>query len=64
MSEILGKNKKLVNQVFNKVYDKYDLMNDLMSLGIHRDWKNKLVKMINPSEGDKLIDVGCGTGDI
>ena len=64
MSENLQKNRKLVEQVFNKVYDKYDLMNDIMSLGSHRVWKKNLVTMMNPTKGRTLIDVGCGTGDI
>ena len=64
MSENLQKNRKLVEQVFNKVYDKYDLMNDIMSLGSHRIWKKNLITMMNPTKGRTLIDVGCGTGDI
>ena len=55
---------KLVKKVFNKVYDKYDLMNDIMSLGTHRIWKKNLVSWINPSKYDKIIDVASGTGDI
>ena len=55
---------KLVNKVFNKVYDKYDLMNDIMSLGTHRLWKKNLVSWINPSKNNKIIDVASGTGDI
>jgi demethylmenaquinone methyltransferase / 2-methoxy-6-polyprenyl-1,4-benzoquinol methylase len=54
----------LVNSVFSKVYKKYDLMNDIMSLGIHRIWKNKLIDWMNPQPNDKLIDVASGTGDI
>ena len=54
----------LVKNVFNKVYDKYDLMNDFMSLGIHRIWKKDLIQLMNPSKGKKLIDVACGTGDL
>ena len=64
MSENLQKNKNLVKNVFDAVYDKYDLMNDLMSLGAHRYWKNNFIKMMNPYPGQSLIDVGCGTGDI
>ena len=61
----LHKNKKkLVTKVFNDVFDKYDIMNDLMSLGIHRRWKKKLVQMMNPSKDCRLLDVGSGTGDI
>ena len=64
MQQSLQQKKGLVQNVFNKVYDKYDLMNDLMSLGAHRSWKNNLIKMMNPSVNQNLIDVGCGTGDI
>ena len=55
---------KLVNSVFSKVYDKYDLMNDIMSLGIHRIWKDKFIDWMNPSRNSTLIDVASGTGDI
>ncbi len=64
MSQNLQQNRDLVKSVFDNVYDKYDLMNDIMSLGAHRSWKKKLVNMMNPSINDSLIDVGCGTGDI
>jgi len=60
---ILDKSK-LVNSVFTKVYKKYDLMNDIMSLGIHRLWKEKFVEWMNPNPSSKLIDVASGTGDI
>ena len=53
-----------VNEVFNKVSNKYDLMNDLMSLGVHRIWKRNLIDWINPSRNTKLIDMSSGTGDI
>ena len=55
---------KLVNSVFSKVYKKYDLMNDVMSLGIHRIWKDKFIDWMNPSRNSSLIDVASGTGDI
>ena len=55
---------KLVNSVFSKVSRKYDLMNDIMSLGIHRIWKDKFIDWMNPSQNAKLIDVASGTGDI
>ena len=55
---------KLVNSVFSKVYRKYDLMNDIMSFGIHRIWKDKFIDWMNPSQDSKLIDVASGTGDI
>ena len=59
------KNKaKLVNSVFSQVYNKYDLMNDIMSLGIHRIWKNRFIDWMSPSRNSSLIDVASGTGDI
>ncbi|MBD1148979.1 MAG: bifunctional demethylmenaquinone methyltransferase/2-methoxy-6-polyprenyl-1,4-benzoquinol methylase [Pelagibacteraceae bacterium TMED201] len=64
MQQYLQNKKGLVQNVFDKVYDKYDLMNDFMSLGIHRIWKKNFINMINPCSNKKLIDVACGTGDI
>ena len=64
MNQVLQQKKGFVKDVFNKVFKKYDLMNDLMSLGIHRIWKKNLIQMMNPSNNKKLIDVACGTGDI
>jgi|TARA_B110001452_G_scaffold261371_1_gene260101 demethylmenaquinone methyltransferase/2-methoxy-6-polyprenyl-1,4-benzoquinol methylase len=55
---------KLVNSVFNEVYKKYDIMNDLMSFGAHRIWKKNLITWMNPQEGESLIDVASGTGDL
>jgi len=64
MKNIIQNKEKLVNSVFSKVYDKYDLMNDIMSLGIHRIWKDKFIDWMNPSRYSSLIDVASGTGDI
>jgi len=64
MQQYLQNKKGLVQEVFDKVYDKYDLMNDIMSLGVHRSWKKNLINMMNPSKNQNLIDVACGTGDI
>ncbi len=64
MQQYLQNKKGLVKGVFDQVYSKYDLMNDFMSLGIHRFWKKNLINMMNPSLNKKLIDVACGTGDI
>ena len=64
MQQYLQNKKGLVQNVFDQVYDQYDLMNDFMSLGVHRLWKKNLLNMMNPSHNDKLIDVACGTGDI
>jgi len=55
---------KLVNSVFDKVYKNYDLMNDIMSFGVHRLWKKNLVSWMNPQLGNKIIDVASGTGDL
>ena len=54
----------LVRQVFESVAPRYDLMNDLMSGGVHRLWKNALVDVVNPRPGEKFLDVAGGTGDI
>ena len=64
MQQYLQNKKGLVQSVFDRVYDKYDLMNDFMSFGIHRIWKKNLINMMNPSLNKNLIDVACGTGDI
>jgi len=64
MQQNLQNKKGLVENVFNQVYNKYDLMNDFMSMGVHRYWKKSLINMMNPRVSRKLIDVACGTGDI
>lgn len=53
-----------VNNVFKNVAPKYDLMNDLMSLYIHRLWKDYFISKLKPLPGTKLLDVAGGTGDI
>jgi len=54
----------LVRALFDSVADRYDLMNDLMSAGIHRWWKREMVAWLNPRPGQLLLDVAGGTGDI
>lgn len=54
----------LVKEVFDSVAGKYDIMNDLMSLGIHRLWKRELLTMLDPRPYHKLLDLAAGTGDI
>ena len=54
----------IVSKVFQDVYKKYDLMNDIMSLGVHRLWKKSFIDWLNPQQNTKLIDVASGTGDI
>ncbi len=56
--------KILVNNVFNKVSPKYDLMNDLASFGLHRYWKNELINWLAPQKHQRLADLAGGTGDI
>ena len=64
MKSSIQNKDKLVNSVFSKVHKKYDLMNDILSLGIHRVWKNKFIDWLNPQFNESLIDVASGTGDI
>src|SRR5205085_9428951 len=59
--------QRLVNDVFASVAGRYDLMNDLMSGGLHRLWKRELISLLNAPRGAtpfKLLDVAGGTGDI
>ena len=56
--------QNLVNYVFNSVAHKYDLMNDITSLGIHRSWKNDLINWLAPQKNQNLADIAGGTGDI
>ena len=59
-----GDKQKLVGQVFSSVARNYDLMNDLMSLGIHRVWKRYFVATAQAKPGDRVLDLAGGTGDI
>jgi demethylmenaquinone methyltransferase/2-methoxy-6-polyprenyl-1,4-benzoquinol methylase len=54
----------LVHGVFSRVASKYDVMNDLMSLGIHRIWKDAMIDWLAPRSGQRLLDVAGGTGDV
>src|ERR1700731_4634508 len=63
----LGDKQTLVNDVFHSVAQRYDLMNDLMSVGLHRVWKDMMINALNPPRSDApfaLLDVAGGTGDI
>ena len=64
MKSTIQEKRKLVNSVFSSVNKNYDLMNDIMSFGIHRLWKEKLIDWMSPQAGSSLIDVASGTGDI
>ncbi|MTH99749.1 bifunctional demethylmenaquinone methyltransferase/2-methoxy-6-polyprenyl-1,4-benzoquinol methylase UbiE [Roseibium sp. RKSG952] len=63
-----GSKQALVDDVFHKVADRYDVMNDLMSGGLHRVWKDAMVSVLHPPKSDsagwRLLDVAGGTGDI
>ena len=63
----LDEKQGMVDDVFRSVARRYDLMNDLMSGGLHRAWKDALVTAVNPPHGEqpfRLIDVAGGTGDV
>ena len=53
-----------VADVFHSVADKYDLMNDIMSLGSHRLWKKQMISWLSPNKNTVLLDMSSGTGDI
>jgi demethylmenaquinone methyltransferase/2-methoxy-6-polyprenyl-1,4-benzoquinol methylase len=53
-----------VNDLFDTIAPRYDLINDLQSLGLHRLWKRRLVRLACPSPGQRALDLCCGTGDV
>nr|XP_049698871.1 2-methoxy-6-polyprenyl-1,4-benzoquinol methylase, mitochondrial [Helicoverpa armigera] len=59
-----GEKTKKVHEVFETVAEKYDLMNDVMSMGIHRVWKDIFIQRLAPRQETKLLDMAGGTGDI
>ena len=62
---IIGRNKKnIIKELFNDVSKSYDLMNDIMSLGLHRIWKRDLIKKIKKEKAEVILDLAGGTGDI
>ena len=64
-SNIASKEKPIkVNQVFTSVSNKYDLMNDVMSFGLHRLWKKQFLRACNLNIKKNVLDVACGTGDL
>lgn len=60
----VGEKQKLVGEVFSSVAGNYDLMNDLMSFGVHRVWKRYFVATAQVKRGDRILDLAGGTGDI
>ena len=59
-----GDKAAMVHGVFTRVANRYDVMNDLMSVGVHRLWKDAMMDWLAPRPGQKLLDVAGGTGDI
>ncbi|WP_435256955.1 bifunctional demethylmenaquinone methyltransferase/2-methoxy-6-polyprenyl-1,4-benzoquinol methylase UbiE [Thioclava sp. FR2] len=59
-----GEKAGMVHGVFTRVASKYDIMNDLMSMGIHRVWKDAMMDWLAPRPGQRLLDVAGGTGDV
>jgi demethylmenaquinone methyltransferase / 2-methoxy-6-polyprenyl-1,4-benzoquinol methylase len=59
-----GEKARLVRGVFDRVASRYDLMNDLMSLGAHRLWKDAAAARLNPQPGELIVDCAGGTGDL
>ncbi|MCJ2180399.1 class I SAM-dependent methyltransferase [Novosphingobium album (ex Hu et al. 2023)] len=59
-----GEKEQRVGAVFSSVARKYDVMNDAMSAGMHRLWKDKFVRRVKPREGEQILDMAGGTGDI
>ena len=59
-----GEKPRLVRGVFDRVAGRYDLMNDLMSAGVHRVWKDMTAARLNPQPGETIVDCAGGTGDI
>src|SRR3546814_556891 len=59
-----GAKTAMVGEVFSRVARKYDIMNDAMSGGMHRLWKDRFVRRVKPREGETILDMAGGTGDI
>ena len=53
-----------VRTLFDRIASRYDLINDIQSLGLHRRWKKEVVHRANPRPGDRALDLCCGTGDL
>jgi len=59
-----GEKAKRVGAVFDRVAERYDVMNDLMSLGLHRVWKAFAIEVARPRRGERMLDVAAGSGDL
>ena len=53
-----------VRRVFDSVAERYDVMNDLMSLGLHRLWKSFTISVARPRAGERVLDIATGSGDL
>ena len=53
-----------VEQLFDAVAPRYDRLNDVLSFGLHRQWKRQLVRALKPAAGEQWLDLCCGTGDL
>lgn len=56
--------RQRITEVFRRVAPRYDLMNDLMSMGLHRLWKRRLRRVTSPGPGERILDLAGGTGDV
>ncbi|MBK16843.1 MAG: bifunctional demethylmenaquinone methyltransferase/2-methoxy-6-polyprenyl-1,4-benzoquinol methylase UbiE [Prochlorococcus sp. SP3034] len=61
---MIKKNSNKVKRIFNKISSKYDFLNNLLSFGFHNLWKKKLIKLLNPKDGEIWADLCCGSGDL
>ena len=59
-----GEKARHVGRVFDSVAERYDLMNDLMSLGLHRAWKAFAIRVARPRAGERILDIAAGSGDL
>jgi demethylmenaquinone methyltransferase/2-methoxy-6-polyprenyl-1,4-benzoquinol methylase len=59
-----GDKARRVGEVFDSVAERYDLMNDLMSLGLHRAWKAFAIRVARPRAGERILDIAAGSGDL
>ena len=53
-----------IERMFNEIAPRYDLLNDLLSFGLHRLWKRRLIRALSPAKGELWLDICCGTGDL
>ncbi|MEN6617960.1 MAG: bifunctional demethylmenaquinone methyltransferase/2-methoxy-6-polyprenyl-1,4-benzoquinol methylase UbiE [Rikenellaceae bacterium] len=64
MDEALQRDSAVISSMFNSIAGKYDLLNHLLSLGIDRGWRRKLVKFVKSKSSGRVLDLACGTGDL